>query len=193
MIFKLLLTVIDWIVDDIFDSSNVTTSPWTNLFSVKYTISTSVDDTNPATCATASLVAPTIFSPNIAFVFKDKPLGRVILSKVGLLVSIDSNTPTIFTTSGQFREISLSSTLNPYPVALVMPVKEVLIPTAVLSTINFSLLIKSFCLLFNPCFLRVVLTTTFDWLVSNPLIVTVWPSLLKTNWSEVKSSIVPFE
>ena len=111
-----------FIVDDIFDSSNVTTSPWTNLFSVKYTISTSVDDTNPATCAIESLVEPTIFSPNIAFVFKDKPLGRVILSKVGLLVSIDSNTPTMFTTSGQFREISLSSTLNPYPVALVMPV-----------------------------------------------------------------------
>ena len=109
----LLPTVINCNVVDIFDSSKLQTSPIVNLDGVRYTISTSVADINPVICATASLLSPIIFSPNIADVSKFKPLGNVNLSSVGESESIDSKTPITFTTSGTFNDISLSSTLKP--------------------------------------------------------------------------------
>ena len=84
---------------DIFDSSKLTTSPIVNLVGVKYTISTTVEDIKPVICATASLLSPTIFSPNIAAVFKLNPSGNVNLSSVGESESIDSKTPTTLATS----------------------------------------------------------------------------------------------
>ena len=89
------------------------TSPIVNLDGVRYAISTSVADITPVICATASLLSPIIFSPTIAVVSKFKPSGNVSLSSVGELVSIDSKTPTTYTTSGTFSDISLSSTLKP--------------------------------------------------------------------------------
>ena len=97
--FKLVPIVINCKVVDILDSSKLTISPIVNLVGVKYTISTSVAETKLVICATASLLSPTIFSPNIAVVFKLNPLGKVNLSSVGEFVSIDSKIPITFATS----------------------------------------------------------------------------------------------
>ena len=64
-------------------------------------------------CATAPLSAPIIFSPSTVLVFKESPDTVVILSKVGSLLFLDSKTETTSTTSGAFKDISLSSILKP--------------------------------------------------------------------------------
>ena len=106
-------TVINCNVVVIFDSSKLQTSPIVNLVGVRYAISTWFTEIKAVICATASLLSPIIFSPSIAVVFKFKPSGNVNLSRVGDSVSIDSNTPITFATSGTFNDISLSSTLKP--------------------------------------------------------------------------------
>ena len=94
------------------DSLNTTFSPTSNLFSFNCTNSI-VDAVLLTTWATALLFCPTIFSPVIAFVSNANPVANVNLSKTGVDVSVDSYTARILTTSGTFKDISLSSTLNP--------------------------------------------------------------------------------
>ena len=105
--------VIPWTVVSMFDSWNVITSPSVNWVSVKYATSTFSPSTLVINCATAPLSEPIIFSPSMVLVFKESPDTVVILSKVGSLLFLDSKTETIFTTSGAFKDISLSSILKP--------------------------------------------------------------------------------
>ena len=65
------------------DSSNVATSPTTNLDEFKYDISTFVADDLVTIWATAPLVDPIILSPKIELVSKLRPVGNVIESNVG--------------------------------------------------------------------------------------------------------------
>ena len=97
----------------ILDSSNVIDSPITNFAWVSLTISTVVAFVCPAKIATAPLVAPLIFSPKTVVVFSDNPLTKTNLSNIGSAKLTDSNTPTTLNTSGVFKDISLSWTLNP--------------------------------------------------------------------------------
>ena len=111
--FILFPKLIAWTVVTIFDSWNVIVSPKTNLVSVKYATSTFSASTLVINWAAAPLSDPIILSPSIVLVFRERPYIVVILSKVGLLLSLDSNIDTTFTTSGVFKDISLSSILNP--------------------------------------------------------------------------------
>ena len=77
------------------------------------TISRVVAFVCPAKIATAPLVAPLIFSPKTVVVFSDNPLTKTNLSNIGSAKLTDSNTPTTLNTSGVFKDISLSWTLNP--------------------------------------------------------------------------------
>ena len=72
------------------------------------TISKVVAFVCPAKIATAPLVTPLIFSPNIVFVSSDNPLTKTNLSNIGSAKLTDSNTPTTLKTSGVFKDISLS-------------------------------------------------------------------------------------
>ena len=92
---------------------NNTTSPIANLVDDNITASTSVADTLPTICATAPVMSPNNNSPNTLWLSNDNPDGKTNLSKVGAKLFKDSNTPIIFTASGLFKDISLSSTLNP--------------------------------------------------------------------------------
>ena len=100
-------------MDSIRDSSNLTVSPTINLLAFKYTNPTSVVEGLVTIWPTALLVWPITLSPIIAFTSKPRPLTNCRVSRVGVLVPSDSYTATISTTSGVFREISLSSTLRP--------------------------------------------------------------------------------
>ena len=79
-----------WETVSIPDSLNLTTSPTTNSFAFKYTKFTSVAFGISTICATARLSWPTISSPFIAFVSRDKPDTNLIWSKTGLALSFDS-------------------------------------------------------------------------------------------------------
>ena len=97
----------------IWDSSKVTVSPTWKLLAFKGTYPISVVEGLVTTCATALLFLPVIFSPTIAFTFKPKPLTNWSVFKVGVSLFKDSYTLCTLTTSGVFKDISLSSTLKP--------------------------------------------------------------------------------
>ena len=100
-------------VEDIFDSAKLQTSPNIKSVDDKTATSTSVEDNLPIIWATAPVSAPIICSPKTLAVLRDKPDGNTNLSRVGDDESKDSYTPIIFTASGLFKDISLSSTLKP--------------------------------------------------------------------------------
>ena len=95
------------------DSSKVTVSPTWKLFAFKGTYPISVAEGLVTICATALLFLPIIFSPIIAFTSNPKPLTNWSVFKVGVNLFKDSYTFNTFTTSGVFKDISLSSTLKP--------------------------------------------------------------------------------
>ena len=180
-----------WTTDVIFDSSKFAISPTVNLDEFRYAISTFVADDLVTTWATAPLVDPITFSPNIDAVSRFNPVGKVIESRVGELVFKDSYTPTISTISGRFSDIELSSTLVPKYVLVVNPLTSVDAADTVLLIVIFSLLIYSFFLFCIPTFLAVTFTTTLDWLGVKPVNLTESPPFTRVTWSDVKSSIVP--
>ena len=100
-------------VDDKLDSPKLTISPILNSVDDKSEISISVAETLLTIWATEPLSLPTIFSPKILLVSNPNPEGNVNLSNVGDKVLSDSYTPIILTASGQFNDISLSSTRKP--------------------------------------------------------------------------------
>ena len=95
------------------DSSKVIDSPIINFAWVSVAISRVVAFVCPTKTATAPLVAPLILSPKTVVVLSDKPLTKTNLSKIGSARLTDSKTPTTLNTSGVFKDISLSWTLNP--------------------------------------------------------------------------------
>ena len=72
------------------DSSNFTNSPTLNTLEFKYTISTLVAEDLVTIWATAPLSGPTILSPRIEDVSKDRPDGNSIESNVGAELLYDS-------------------------------------------------------------------------------------------------------
>ena len=106
-------SIIPWRLVVIFDSTKVIDSPIINFFCVNLTISTVVAFSCPAKTAIAPLSAPFIFSPKTVTVLSDNPLTKTSLSNTGSTKLTDSNTPTTLNTSGVFKDISLSWTLNP--------------------------------------------------------------------------------
>ena len=141
----------------ILDSSNVIDSPIINCAWVTLTISRVVALVCPAKIAIAPLSAPLIFSPRTVVVFSDSPLTKTNLSNTGSAKLTDSNTPTTLKTSGVFKDISLSWTLNPYPDEVVSP--WVAIPALVL-LITIELLLEAFLVFCEiMSFSRVTLTT----------------------------------
>ena len=83
------------------------------MFPLRYTKSISLAEDLFTIWPIALLFLPIIFSPTIEFVSNANPPTNVNRSKLGVFASLDSNTARIFTTSGTFNDISLSSTLNP--------------------------------------------------------------------------------
>ena len=94
------------------DDWNVAISSLSNLISFVYTILT-----EPAaletTFAVAPLVSPTTNSPWIVSVNSADLLIRLILGRLASPVVLDSYIPKTLTTSGRFKDISLSWTLVP--------------------------------------------------------------------------------
>ena len=84
-----------------------------NVFAFRYTKLISVAFGTLTTWPIARLSFPTTFSPITTFVFNPNPDTNLSLSKTGVAVVFDSRTAITLTTSGTFRDISLSSTLTP--------------------------------------------------------------------------------
>ena len=121
------------------------------------------------TCAAAPELLPTPISPTITSVLS--PLGplyepKVMFGIAALPVPDDSNTATMFTTSGTSRDISLSCTLLPnIPLGVRPSPTPVDIPELVLldPVITFvASLISVFCFDFTFDFCCVLCTTTED-------------------------------
>ena len=88
-------------------------------------------------------------------------LNKTNLSKIGAALVTDSYTPTTSTTSGVFKEITLSSTRKPKCLFVVSPF-TVDIPDIDLFTVTTLLLSNIFCFVLILTFLTVAFTTIFD-------------------------------